>query len=162
MNLPENDYQILRLTDYFYKAYPNPPYIEILKKKNRVYTCLLFQSHYNYFICVPYRSEILHDYAYHFKSSQRSKRHKSGLDYSKIVIIVCREYVDIKDTLIDRDEFRETIKNLERIKRGALEYVESYIVHMNRKKILHPAEFRRRYQYSSLKYFHKELGILIP
>ena len=35
MNLPENDYQILKLTDAFYKAYPNPPYTEILKKKSK-------------------------------------------------------------------------------------------------------------------------------
>lgn len=161
MNLPENDYQILRLTDCFYTTYPNPPYIEILKKKNRAYTCLLFQSHYNYFICIPYRSEIIHEYAYHFKSSQRSARHKSGLDYSKIVIIVQKEYIDAKSTLIDGDEFRETMRNLERIKREALEYVESYVAHMNRENILHPAEFRRRFRYSPLKYFHKELGILI-
>ena len=41
MNLPENDYQILRLTNAFYSAYPNPPYIEILKKNQRAYNCLL-------------------------------------------------------------------------------------------------------------------------
>ena len=60
MNFPENDYQILKLTDAFYKAYPNPPYTEILKKNQRAYNCLLFQSHYDYFICIPYRSEITH------------------------------------------------------------------------------------------------------
>ena len=26
MSLPENDYQILKLTDVFYNAYPNPPF----------------------------------------------------------------------------------------------------------------------------------------
>ena len=46
ISLPDNDYQILRLTDAFYNAYPNPPYIEILKKKKRAYNCLLFQTHY--------------------------------------------------------------------------------------------------------------------
>ena len=44
MNLPENDYQILRLTDEFYRAYPNPPYREILKKEQRAYNCLLFHT----------------------------------------------------------------------------------------------------------------------
>ena len=39
MILSENDYQILKLTDAFYKAYPNPPYREILKKKQRAYNC---------------------------------------------------------------------------------------------------------------------------
>ena len=38
MILSENDYQILKLTDAFYKAYPNPPYREILKKKQMLFT----------------------------------------------------------------------------------------------------------------------------
>lgn len=33
MNLPENDCHILRLTDEFYHAYPNPPYKENTKEK---------------------------------------------------------------------------------------------------------------------------------
>lgn len=53
MSLPENDYQILKLTNDFYNDYPNPPYKEILEKKQRAYNCLLFQSHYDYFICIP-------------------------------------------------------------------------------------------------------------
>lgn len=87
MSLPESDYQILKLTDVFYREYPNPPYNEILKKNNRAYNCLLFQSHYDYFICIPYRSEISHKYAFHFTNTTRSREHKSGLDYTKIVII---------------------------------------------------------------------------
>ncbi len=71
-SLPENDYQIIKLTDDFYNTYPNTPYIEILKKKQRAYNCILFQTHYGYFICVPYRTEISHKYAYHFKNSARS------------------------------------------------------------------------------------------
>ena len=74
MILSENDYQILKLTDAFYKAYPNPPYREILKKKQRAYNCLLFQTHYNYFICIPYRTEISHRYAFHFTNTLRAKK----------------------------------------------------------------------------------------
>jgi len=125
MDLPENDYQILKLTDAFYNAYPNPPYIEMLKKNQRAYNCLLFQTHYNYFICIPYRSEISHRYAYLFKKSARSRQHKSGLDYTKIVIINKNEY----------------------------------IAHIMERRIQHPSEFKRRYTYSSLQYFHKELGL---
>lgn len=159
MYLPENDYQILKLTDTFFKAYPNPPYIEILKKKQRAYNCLLFETHYNYFICIPFRSEISHAYAYHFRKSKRSKKHKSGLDYSKIVVIKKMEYIGNRDALIDDDEFKETMSQLERIKREALEFVEDYVAHMNKVRILQEKEFKRRYTYSSLKYFHKELGV---
>lgn len=159
MKLSDNDFQILRLTDAFYKAYPNPPHVEILKKKQRAYNCILFQSHYDYFVCVPYRTEISHAYAYHFKNSRRARKHKSGLDYTKILIINKLDYIDRCDAIIDNDEFNETMINLEKIKREALRYVEEYVDHKNGANVLHPEEYRRRYTYSTLKYFHKELGL---
>lgn len=159
MMLPENDYQILKLTDDFYSAYPNPPYFEIMQKKQRAYNCLLFQSHYEYFICIPYRSEINHKYAYHFKNTTRSRVHRSGLDYSKILIINKTDYIDSNDAIIDKDEFNETMVNLEKIKKEALNYVEDYVAHVSGVRSLHPKEFARRYDYSTLKYFHKELRI---
>lgn len=137
MSLPENDYQILKLTDDFYNAYPDPPYREILKKKQRAYNCLLFRTHYDYFVCIPYRTEISHPYAFHFTTTVRSKAHKSGLDYSKIVIIAKTDYIDSIDAIIDKDEFNETMVNLERIKKEALDYVEEYVEHMKKIKLLH-------------------------
>ena len=159
MRLPENDFQILRLTDAFYREYPNPPYVEILKKMNRAYNCILFQTNYDYYICVPYRTEISHTYSYCFKNSARSREHKSGVDYTKSVIINNGDYIDNKDALIDQDEYKETMINLKRINREALLFVEDYVLHMKGIKFLHAKEFARRYQYSPLKYFHKELGI---
>ncbi len=159
MNPPESEYQILRLSDTFYKDYSNPPYIELLKKQKRAYNCLLFQTHYKYFICIPYRSEITHPYAFLFKKSKRSQNHKSGLDYSKIVIISNIDYLDTSMAIIDQDEFNETRKFIKQIKSEALKYVEQYIFHLKKISLLHPAEFSRRYTYSTLKYFHKELGI---
>ena len=159
MSLPENDYQILKLTDDFYNTYPNPPYIEIMEKRQRAYTCILFQTHYGYFICVPYRTEISHKYAYHFKNSKRSQVHKSGLDYTKIVILSDTKYIDKKNALIDKDEYNETMIYLEKIKGEALKYVEDYIAHIKGQNMLHLREFKRRYEFSPLKYFHAEMGI---
>lgn len=159
MKLPENDYQILKLTPVFYNKYLNKSHKEILQKNTRAYNCLLFQTHYDYFIAVPYRSEIAHKYAFHFKKSKRSRQHKSGLDYTKIVILDKTEYLDIKDAIIDRDEYNETMINLERIKEEALVFVEDYINHVNGTEKLHELEFERRYKYSTLKYFHKEMGL---
>ena len=98
---------------------------------------MLFQSHYDYFICIPYRTEIRHQYAFHFTTTKRSKVHKSGLDYSKIVIIAKTDYIDSIDAIIDKDEFNETMVNLERIKKEALDYVEEYVEHMKKIKLLH-------------------------
>jgi len=119
----------------------------------------LFQTHYDYFICVPYRTEISHNYAYHFKNSSRSRQHKSGLDYTKIVIISNSNYIDNKTSIIDKDEYNETIINIEHKKSEALDFVEDYIAHVSNKKKLHIKEFNRRYTYSPLKYFYFEMGI---
>ena len=159
MKLPENDYQILQLSDEFYDKYNSPPYQEILKKNNRPYNCLLFQTHYNYYICIPYRTEISHSYAYRFKKSKRSRKHKSGLDYTKIVIINEGKYIGDRITIIDKDEYNETLTFFRRIKSEALQYVEDYTSHINGTSLLSHQEFNRRYNYSTLKYFHNELGI---
>ncbi len=57
------------------------------------------------------------------------------------------------------DEFNETMVNLERIKKEALDFVEDYVAHMKGSRKLHKREFERRYSFSPLKYFHNELGI---
>ena len=159
MRLPENDYQILRLSSAFYTHYKSLPYQEILKKNNRPYNCLLFQTHYDYYICIPYRTQISHSYAYRFKNSKRSRKHKSGLDYTKIVIINNSKYIEDKNTIIDKDEYKETIQYFSKIKMQALKYVEDYIEHVQGTNLLSCQEFKRRYNYSTLKYFHNELGI---
>ena len=159
MKIPESDYQIVQLSDDFYHVYKSPPYEELLKKNNRPYNCLLFQTHYDFFICIPYRTEITHIYAYRFKKSSRSQKHKSGLDYTKIVIINNNKFIDDKTVVIDKDEYNETIKSSQKIKQDALKYVEDYIAYINGTSPLAHQEFNRRYHYSTLKYFHNELGI---
>ena len=160
--LPENDYQIIRLTPRFYSDYPNPPFIELEQKENRQYTCLLFQTHYDFFICIPFRSNIKHKYAFHFTHSVRSRKCKSGLDFTKIVIVSNTEYLDNKQAYVDKDEFLEMQRNFPRIKQQALSYVEDYIHHLNHSLQMHPQEFKRKYMFSSLPYFHPQLGLTSP
>ena len=155
------DYQVLNLTDKFYAAYPSPPYKEIVRKNNRPYNCLLVQSHYGYFICIPYRSHINHKYAFKFKNSNRSKRTDSGLDYSKIVIIQKSEYVGTSDAIVDQDEFNETRDNIEYIKCDAQQYIDNYVNYLLGKTTKYDKKkFERIYRYSTLQYFHIELGII--
>lgn len=154
------DYQILHLTAKFYTDYPNPPYKEILEKENRPYNCLLIQSHYGYFICIPYRSNIKHKYAFKFKNSTRSKKTRSGLDYSKMVIITKNEYIGISNAIIDQDEFKETRDNIEYIKNDVQKYIDDYVAGISGDTTIYDrVEFKRIYEYSTLPYFHNELGI---
>lgn len=156
----EFDYQVLNLTQKFYTDYPDPPYKEIVRKNSRPYNCLLIQSHYGYFICIPYRSHIRHKYSFMFKNSLRSKRAKSGLDYSKIVIVADNNYIGQTDAIVDKDEYNETRNNIEYIKNDAQEYVDDYVNYLTGNSTKYDKkEFERIYQYSTLQYFHKELGI---
>ena len=154
------DYQVLNLTTKFYDDYPNPPYEEIIRKDTRPYNCLLIQSHYDYFICISYRSHVNHKFAYKFKYSARSRKTDSGLDYTKIVIIKNTDYIGASDAVIDADEYRETRDNIEFIKKDSQTYIDNYINHMLGQSIKYDERaFQRTYGFSTLKYFHNELSI---
>ena len=157
----EFDYQVLHLSRLFYSDYPNPPYKEIVRKDSRPYNCLLIQSQYEYFICIPYRSHVNHKYAYKFKNSVRSRRTNSGLDYTKIVIIKKSEYIGILEAVVDSDEYKETRDNIDYIKKDSQDFINDYIKYVNGKSDKYDArEFQRIYGFSTLKYFHDELGII--
>ena len=129
-------------------------------KKNRPYICLLIDTHKGYFICVPFRSSINHKNAFFFKGTARSTITKSGLDYSKIVIISNQDYIDSSTTaIVDQDEYNELMINLPQIVKEAVSYVDTYIQHVSGTKQIHPQQFDRRYRYTTLTYFHDILGI---
>ena len=51
-----------------------------------------------------------------FKSSARSQRSQSGLDYTKSILIKDNAYIDATvPALVDQDEYKETMVNLPRI-----------------------------------------------
>lgn len=107
-----------------------------------------------------YRSHINHRYAYRFKNSIRSKRAKSGLDYSKTVIVIDSRYIGNQNAVIDKDEYNETRDNIEYIKADVQKYIDEYVDYVLGKQIKYDSkEVARIYQFSTLKYFHKELGI---
>lgn len=104
------DSELSLLSPKFTQDYPPAAYPELMHKHGRPYTCLLIDSHDDYFICVPFRSSIGHKNAFLFTGTARSKKTKSGLDYSKTAPI-------------------------------------------------HPRAFSRKYQYSTLPYFHDIMGV---
>lgn len=152
------DVEVLRLSYGFYNDYPQERFPELLKKIERPYACLTIEVR-EYFICIPYRTHIEHTNSFRFKNSMRSKANKSGLDYSKLAIITDRSYVDDSPALIDKDEYNETMINIEKIVSSVLKYIDIYINHVNGIEKIHEKEFLRKYKYSTLPYFHKELGI---
>ncbi|MCI8694931.1 MAG: hypothetical protein HFH91_19915 [Lachnospiraceae bacterium] len=104
------------LSSRFALDYPLIRYPELLHKTGRPYTCLLLASHDDYFICIPFRTSINHKNAFLFTGTLRSRKAKSGLDYSKTVIIKDTAYLDSSaKAIVDRDEYSEMMKNTESI-----------------------------------------------
>lgn len=83
------------------------------------------------------------------------------MDYSKIVIIKKSEYIGTTDAIVDKDEFNETRKNIKYIKNAAQQYIDNYVNYLLGKSIKYDKkEFERIYKYSTLQYFHNELGVI--
>ena len=154
------DSNIKKLSKSFYDNYPKEIYPEIMQKTERSYDVVIFELEIlkDCYICVPFRSEMKHKNGYSFKNSERSKTHKSGLDFSKLVIIKKKEYIG-NDSVIDKDEFKEFIRKKDFIHKNLEKYICDYIHHVKNEKVLHRKEFDRKYKYSTLKYFHNELNI---
>lgn len=152
--------EIYKLSNKFYANYPATQYPELMQKNNRPYTCLLIETKNEYFICIPFRSNITHKDAFLFKNTQRSKLSQSGLDHRKVAIIKDTEYIDLlTPAIIDQDEYVATIANIEKIVSEVNEYIDKYVNHIKRISILHTREFTRHYKYSTLRYFHDILGL---
>lgn len=155
----EYEYRILRLTDKFYRNYPHDKYPEILEKRARAYNCLLLGLRSDLYVCIPFRSEMRHNNGYHFTKSLRSRKHHSELDYSKVVITDDPSYLSSEEAVVDSDEYRECARNIKRIVSEVTSYIDDYVKSREGRLALNPRELQRRYQFSTLKYFEKELGI---
>ena len=152
--------QVYTLSSKFVSDYPLITFPELMYKQGRPYTCLLIETHEDYFLCVPFRSSINHKNAYHFTSTKRSQNSRSGLDYSKTIVIKNLDYIDsVSPAIVDQDEYSEMMQHLSQIVEEELEYVNTYIKHKKGEKTIHPREYARKYGYSTLSYFDTILGI---
>ena len=154
----QSNVSICKLSSAFFAAYPLSEYPELMQKDARPYMCLLVRSA-DYYLCVPFRSCIQHKFAYHFTGTVRSQKTKSGLDFKKTVVIKDASYIETNSVVVDNDEYTEMMVHIQRIVNDACAYVLDYINHIKGTKVLHEREFSRRYQYSTLPYFHDILGI---
>ena len=76
-----------------------------------------------------------------------------------MVLIQKRTYLDAGKVVVDQDEYTETVRNIRKIAGEAVGYLEGYIQHINGNKVLHPKEYARKYQYSTLPYFHDIMNL---
>lgn len=142
------------LTRDFYLQYDSVNYPEIEHKEERPYAVLLVNVCGNKF-AIPFRTNIRHKNAYKFRNSGRTTDSETGLDFTKAVIVNNGNFIGGSAT-IDRKEYVELSKNAVKIIKKFTTYVNNYIKY--RKGI--GAEYRRLdYQFTTLKYFERELNI---
>ena len=154
MNKSNKRYKLNYLTAEFYNQYNSADYPEIENKSNRPYLVLLIQIENNTF-AVPFRTNVKHNNCYKFENSSRPTESITGLDYSKAVIVNESKYIGAAARINDM-EYTELDANYHIIIKQFSTFVKNYIKFANGKLNEYQA---KKYQYTTLKYFHKELGI---
>ena len=124
----------------------------------RPYDVIVFETKLDYYVCVPFRTYLNHNQGFHFYPKPLSNGENPGIDYSKMLIIKDDSYIG-QLSIIDASQMVCFNKNIATIQREIFEYLEGYINHVSGINVLHPISFNRKYKYSTLKYFHSELGI---
>lgn len=147
-------YKINYLSEQFYIDFNSSEYPEIESKTDRPYMVMLIQIEENTF-AIPFRTRITHKYSYRFANSSRKTNRSTGLDFTKAVIVNDVKYIGASARVNDA-EYSELDINHYVIIRRFKRYVSEYIKY---KKGLLPTQVSANYKYSTLKYFHKELGI---
>ncbi len=108
--------KLIFLSNDFYNDYGGHP--EILKKHNRPYACLAVKIDGKIF-AIPFRHNITHNHAF-------ITFDKCGLDYTKAVPILKKEYISSAPVIIDQKEYN-LIKSKEKIIiKGLSNYISLY------------------------------------
>ena len=151
MNMVRLDNKLKRLTPCFYNDFSGCS--EILQKCERPYCIALVVVDGTKF-AIPFRTYPSHKYCYIFSTSDRSQN--SGLDFSKAVVITKEAYIG-DDATISSNEYKEFINKQLVIANRFENYLQDY-----KKWCTNPSYYRAEnaLKYSSLQYFHRELGIL--
>ena len=106
---------------------------------------------------VPLRSHITHPYCF---IADNSSGKNNGLDYSKAVVITdVAQYIDPTPVTIRQHEYNVYKKQEHNIKKQFSSYVTRYKKEIRRRLVNPALPVSSLCSYSSLKYFHKELGI---
>lgn len=141
-------------------------YPEIESKKSSPYFVMLFTIKDNRF-ALPFRTNIRHDYCFRFHTSSRPTESITGIDFTKAVIVNNDEYIG-DAARIDDKEYNELYYNHQTVIREFKAYLDGYIRYAlktfaSEHKPKSPKALKYRgaskYLYTSLKYFHRELGI---
>ncbi len=147
-------YELHYLSEKFYDKYNEAEYPEILHKDKRPYMILLIKIENNTF-GLPLRTNIAHSSCYKFEYTSRPTDSITGIDFSKAVVITDEEYIG-GEAEMDNKEYVELNDRINFIISKFRTYIRGYYLYAAGKADQYQA---KRYKYTTLKYFNKELGI---
>lgn len=143
-----------KLSVDFYATYNSAQYPEIEFKPSRPYVVMVVNIDGNRF-ALPLRTNIRHDYCYKFKSTGRNTSSSTGIDFTKAVIVNDQRFIG-SATTIDNKEYVELMNKYFFVIKKFKQYLDGYIKY---RKVGGNEYVARRYAFTTLKYFDKELGI---
>ena len=150
----QKTYELHYLSAEFYNKYNASDYPEIEHKTHRPYIVLLIKVDKNIF-ALPMRTNIKHSSCYKFHYSSRPTNSVTGIDFSKAVIVNNASYIG-EVAEIDNKEYVELNDRISFIISKFCTYIKGYHTYVAGKANEYQA---KRYKYTTLKYFHDELGI---
>ncbi|MCL2067648.1 MAG: hypothetical protein FWG99_09315 [Treponema sp.] len=142
-----------RLSAAFYRKYCQ--FDEILTKENRPYYVLLLELD-GLTYAIPLRSHITHPHCF---IADNTAGLNSGVDYSKAVVITEKQFIDSSQVTIRQNEFNIYKKREYHIRKQFSSYVAHYKKEVRRRLLNPTIPISALCRFSSLKYFHKELGL---
>ena len=141
--------QLKFLTEQYYIDYAHCSEME--QKPMRPYAIVLVRA-MGYDFAVPFRSHIKHNYAF-----WTDRKNDCGLDYSKAMIVDVDRHVQLDSRpVIRKNEFKALVGKDTEVENGLARYIQIY-----KDAVARPDHPRNKMVllYSTLKYFHKELGL---
>ena len=129
---------------------------DILTKDNRPYYVLILELD-GLTYAIPLRSHITHPYCF---IADNSAGLNSGIDYSKAIVITESQFIDSSPVTIRQKEYNIYKKREYQIKKQFSSYVAQYKKEIRRRQKNPTLPVSSLCRFSSLVYFHKELGLL--
>lgn len=148
------EFALNKLSTKFYIDHPENLFPEFEHKKERPYVVLLVKIGDNKF-ALPFRTHIRHNNCYKFSNTGRETDSATGIDFTKVVIVNNENYIG-KETYIDDKEYIELSRKCYFIINKFKKYLDGYIDYIKNGGNEFTA---KKYQFSTLKYYHEELGL---
>ena len=145
-----------KLSPQFYADYPFENYPELMSNDSRPYLVFVIEIN-NIKFAIPFRTNVRHKYCYKFRNTSRKTDSSTGIDFTKAIVVIDNDSYIGQETFVDDDEYLELSKRFFFIVNKFKSYLDGYYYYA--RNAFNNESIAKKYIHSTLKYFHRELGI---